>query len=74
MKFYTHRVAAAALAVALSLPPVAAAAPARRDRSREEVTPIVHIVQKIQKLLGIRTNEDLPQPPLPAPPPPPTNP
>jgi hypothetical protein len=65
-----RRTAVAVLAVALSLPPVAAAAP-QQGRNRNETDPIVRLVRKIQRVLGISRNDDLPQPPIPVPPPPP---
>ena len=67
MKSYKHRAVVAALAIALSVPPVAAAFPRQPEHGRDEITPIVHVIRKIQKLFGISTNEDLPQPPLPKP-------
>jgi hypothetical protein len=66
MKFCFRRAAAVALAVALSLPTVAMALPQERERSRDR-SEIVRIIKKIQRLLGISTNDDLPLPPFPKP-------
>jgi hypothetical protein len=54
------------VAAALSAPSVALAASADRERGRDK-SPIVRIVQKIKKAVGIGTHEDLPLPPIPKP-------
>lgn len=66
MRFYSRRAAAIVLAVALSLPSVVLASPRERERGRDKQE-IVRIIKKIQKLLGISTNDDLPLPPPPKP-------
>jgi len=72
MKCHSRRIATVVLAVALSLSSVATASPKQQDRGRERIGRIIQVITKIQKLFGISTNDDLPQPPIPAPPPPPT--
>jgi len=66
MKICTRHTAAVALAVVLSLPTAAFAASQTRelDRSRG---PFTKIIKKIQKLVGISTNSEIPSPPLPEP-------
>jgi hypothetical protein len=66
MKSNLRRAAAVALAVALSLPAFAAPSKQDRERSREK-SAVVQVIKKIQRLLGISTNEDLPFPPPPRP-------
>lgn len=63
MKFCLRHAAVAALAVALSLPLAAAPSP-QKERSRDK-DEIVRIIKKIQRLIGISTNDDLPLPPPP---------
>lgn len=67
MKFLTRRTAALVLAVVLSLPTVVLAAPQGRERDRES-GPIVRVIKKIQKFLGVTTNDDGLQVPIPGPP------
>ena len=65
MKSHLRRIAAIVIVVALSLPTVALAA-SHDDRDRGRGTdPIVRIIKKIQKLLGIGSNDDIPTPPKP---------
>jgi hypothetical protein len=71
MKKYARRVAAVTLAVALSLPLVAAESRQKQERDQQK-SAIVQIVKRIQRVLGISTNDDLPLPPYPTQPPPPT--
>ena len=66
MKVFTRRAAAIVLAAALCLSTPVFGAPAR-DGVREKSGPIVRVVKKIQKILGISTHEDLPLPPIPKP-------
>lgn len=65
MKNHVRRVAAAVLVAVLYLhiAPVAAAAP--RNSDRDVPSSIVRVIQKLQKLFGISSNHDLPQPPRP---------
>lgn len=69
MNSYLRRAAVVVLALALFLTPVAAARPANRDSSHA----FVRIVKQIQKIFGIATNDDLPQPPIPKSDPPATS-
>lgn len=68
MKFHSRRAAAVVLAVAisLSLPITVAASPQKREgaSTRNE---IVRIIKKIQRMVGIAVNDDLPLPPPPPP-------
>jgi hypothetical protein len=66
MKSNLRRAAAVALAVALSLPVFAAPSKQDRERSRDK-SAVVQVIRKVQRLLGISTNDDLPQPPVPKP-------
>ena len=66
MKFCVRRAAVIALAIALSVPSVAAPMREERERGRDR-SEIVRIIKKIQKLFGIATNDDLPLPPYPKP-------
>jgi hypothetical protein len=63
MDFHSRRAAAVALAVALSLPIIVDARP-RQEPERDRGV-IVSIVKKIKKIIGVTTNDDGPQPPLP---------
>jgi hypothetical protein len=74
MKSYFRRTAVVVIAVALSLslPTVATASVQALVREHGNKNHVVRIIQKIQKLFGISTNDDLPQPPIPTPPPPAT--
>lgn len=67
MKSTLRRAAAVVLAAALISPHVAVAAPQARDRDHDKSGRIVIVIKKIQKLFGISTNDDLPQPPIPKP-------
>jgi len=61
MNPYSRGAAVVVLALALLLSPLASARPVDRDSS----SGIVRIVKKIQRLFGIATNDDMPQPPIP---------
>lgn len=63
MRCHFRIFAAVVLAVVVSLPSVAFAGPQARDRG--DKGPIVRIVQKVRKFLGITTHSDFPVPPNP---------
>ncbi len=65
MKSKKFRVSAAALALAIcvSISPIATAAPADREMDVRER--IVRVIKKVQRLLGIGTCEETPLPPRP---------
>jgi hypothetical protein len=65
MKPYSRSIAALAVAIALSTPSVALVAQPR-ERGREK-SPVVRILEKIRKFVGIGTHDDLPVPPFPKP-------
>ena len=68
MKLWTRRAAAVMLAAVLSLPVMAGGTPRDREgRDGDRVAKIVKVIKKIQRLLGIATNDDLPLPPPPSP-------
>ena len=64
MHSYSRRVAAVALAVALSIPGVAFARSAPGARAFEKAGRIGQVIQKIRKIFGITTNGDLLTPPV----------
>lgn len=66
MKLCLHRAAVIALALALSLPSVAAPSKQDRERGRDK-NEVVRVIKQIQRLFGISTNDDLPLPPPPRP-------
>ena len=68
MKVYSRRAAAVVLAVAISLsvPTTTAARPQKRDDASTR-SEIVRIIKKIQRMVGIAVNDDLPLPPPPPP-------
>jgi hypothetical protein len=63
MKCHLRFVAAAVLAAVVSFPSFAYAAQPR-ERGAEK-NPIVRLVQKVRKVLGITTHNDFPVPPVP---------
>lgn len=68
MKNQLRRAAVILLAASISLSPMAGAPP--RDRGghdRDFSKEIVRIIKRVQKLLGISSNDDLPLPPPPHP-------
>jgi hypothetical protein len=64
MKFYSRRVAAIALAAALSLPSIAAATPRVRD-DRDFGDFVVRVIRSIHKFFGVSSNVDGIIPPVP---------
>lgn len=67
MKVYSRSMAAAVLAVAVSLSvPTTTAASPRKSRDHEQ-SKVVRIIREIQRLFSIGTNDDLPLPPPPKP-------
>ncbi|HEX6099674.1 MAG TPA: hypothetical protein VF432_25390 [Thermoanaerobaculia bacterium] len=69
MKSSLRRTAAVVLAVALSVPFTAVAAPSTRDLDTRDR--IVRVIRHLQKIFRISVMDDLPTPPHPTPPPPP---
>ena len=71
MKVSMQRVAVVTLAIALSLPLIAAQPRQKGERSQQK-SAIIRLIERVQRVLGITTNDDLPLPPYPTPPPPST--
>lgn len=65
MNSHSRRVAAVALALALSIPTLAFARPETGERAFERPGRIGQVIQKIRKILGISANSDLLTPPNP---------
>jgi hypothetical protein len=63
MKSHFRFYAAVVIAVILSLPSLSLAAQPRERGS--EKNPIVRIIQKIRKFVGIGSHDDFPVPPIP---------
>lgn len=64
MHSYSRRVAAVALALALSIPGVAFARSEPGARAFEKADRIGQVIHKIRKIFGISTTSDLPTPPV----------
>lgn len=67
MKCHFRAFAAIVLAVVVSLSSPAFAGPRAPERGREN-GPVVRVIKKIRKFLGIATHEEFPLPPIPNPP------
>lgn len=67
MNSYSRRVAAIALATALSVPTVTLARPDGGNRASSPIGRLGEVIQKIRKVLSISANSDLLTPPNPKP-------